>query len=216
MSEGKKATEVKDADRRKLLKGCVASAAVVASLAGYSLLKLPDGTFATVSVSQSTGRSTIPDPNDPTLDANGIQLPSLTSDPAHRQGSIYFRSDLSQMRLDDGASYYTLSKNQVFSKGGVVQSPVAQTIVIWRAPFACTIRSVKGYQDTGTGSVVTAYDGPTDVLQTDIKISASATWQDGGSIAKPTVSAGDSIAIGIVSVSGSPNYLVVQVEMTQP
>jgi hypothetical protein len=120
------------------------------------------------------------------------------------------------MRLDDGTSYYTLPKQQAFSKGGAIVSPVAQTIVIWRAPFACTVTAVKGYQDVGTGSVVTAYDGSTDLLSTDITISSAATWQDGGSLAKTAVSAGDSIAIKVVSVSGSPSYLVIQVELTQP
>jgi hypothetical protein len=120
------------------------------------------------------------------------------------------------MRLDDGTSYYSLPKQQVFSKGGAILSPVAQTIVIWRAPFACTVTAVRGYQDTGTGSVITAYDGATDLLSTDIAISSAATWQDGGSLAQTAVSAGDSIAIKVVSVSGSPNYLVIQVELTQP
>ena len=120
------------------------------------------------------------------------------------------------MRLDDGKSYYNLLKSQVFSKGGTILSPTPQTIVIWRAPFPCTITAVKGYQDIGTGSVVTAYDGSTDILSTNLTISSAATWQDGGSLAKTAVSAGDSIAIRVVSVSGSPNYLVIQVELTQP
>ena len=193
----------------------VAGAVVVASAAGYDLLRLPHRSSATTNTAQmaqaeSSGSS------DPTFDANGVQLPSLTSDPPHREGSIYFRSDLLQARLDDGKSYYTLPKQQVFSKGGAILSPAPQTIVIWRAPFACTVTAVKGYQDKGTGSVITAYDGPTDLLSTDMTISSAATWQDGGSLAKTVVSAGDSIAIKVVSVSGSPNYLVIQVELTQP
>jgi hypothetical protein len=212
----KKATdEVKDAERRKFLTMGVAGAVVVASMAGFTLLRLPDGSYATTRTARTAQTGSL-DQRDPTFDANGIQLPSLESDPPHREGSIYFRSDLLQMRLDDGTSYYTLPKQQVFSKGGAIVSPVARTIVIWRAPFACTVTAVKGYQDVGTGSVVTAYDGSTDLLSTDITISSAATWQDGGSLAKTAVSAGDSIAIKVVSVSGSPSYLVIQVELTQP
>jgi hypothetical protein len=207
--------EVKDAKRRKFLTMGVAGAVVVASVAGYTLLRLPDGSYATTRTAQKA-QTASSDPSDPTFDANGVQLPSLTSDPLHREGSIYFRSDLLQMMLDDGTNYWVIPKQQVFSKGAAISSPTAQTIVIWRAQFPCTVTAVKGYQDTGTGSVVTAYDGTMDLLSTDITISSSATWQDGGSLAKTTVSAGDSIAIKVVSVSGSPNYLVVQVEMTQP
>jgi hypothetical protein len=214
LSNRKKATdEVKDAERRKFLTMGVAGAVVVASAAGYDLLRLPHRSSTitnTAEMAESSGSS------DPTFDANGVQLPSLTSDPPHREGSIYFRSDSLQMRLDDGTSYYNLPKNQVFSKGGVILLPIPQTIAIWRAPFPCTITAVKGYQDTGTGSVITAYDGSTDLLDTDLTISSAATWQDGGSLAKTTVSAGDSIAMKVVSVSGSPNYLVIQVELTQP
>jgi hypothetical protein len=216
LSNRKKETEeVKGVQRRKFLSMGVAGAVVVASAAGSDLLKLPHRSSTTTHKAQmaqvgSSGSS------DPTFDANGIQLPSLTSDPPHRKGSIYFRSDSLQVRLDDGTSYYNLSKSQVFSKGGVVLSPTPQTIVIWRAPFPCTITAVKGFQDIGTGSVITAYDGSADLLHTDLTISSAATWQDGGSLAKTAVSAGDSIAIKVVSVSGSPNYLVIQVELTQP
>src|ERR1022692_4903850 len=120
-----------DGDRRKFLKGCVTGAAVAASVAGHGLLKLPVEARPPVMASLAPA----PDPSDPTFDANGVQLPSLTSDPAHRVGSIYFRSDLAQLRLDDGSSYYTIPKKLVFSKGGVVLSPVAQAIVVWRAPL---------------------------------------------------------------------------------
>jgi hypothetical protein len=209
------ADEVKHTQRRKFLTVGVAGAVAVASAAGYELLKLPHRSSIPTNKAQ-TAQTASPDPSDPTFDANGVQLPSLTSDPPHRPGSIYFRSDSLQMRLDDGKSYYNLLKSQVFSKGGTILSPTPQTIVIWRAPFACTVTAVKGYQDIGTGSVVTAYDGSTDLLSTNLTISSAATWQDGGSLAKTAVSAGDSIAIRVVSVSGSPNYLVIQVELTQP
>ena len=72
----------------------------------------------------------------------------LTSDPPHREGSIYFRSDSLQLRLDDGTSYYNISKDQVFSKGRVILTPVPQTIVIWRAPFPCSITAVTGTSET--------------------------------------------------------------------
>jgi hypothetical protein len=197
-----------DYRRRKFIAIGAVGAVAAASAAGYAALKAPSAPVSSNTSNQN--------PGDPTFDANGVQLPSLTSDPPHREGSIYFRSDLLQMRLDDGKSYFTLPKQQLFSKGGSVLGPVAQTIVIWRAPFSCTVTAVKGYQDAGNGSVVTAYVGSADILNSDISISTAGTWQDGGSLATTAVSAGESIAIKIVSVSGSPNYITVQVEFTQP
>lgn len=200
------ASEAKGSSRRQLLKGIVLGGVAVAttSAIGYTGIKPIDD-----DAQKSKG-------SDPTFDGNGIQLPPLTSDPPHREGSVYFRSDLLQMRLDDGTSYYTLQKQQVFSKGGVILAPIPQTIVVWRAQFDCTVTAIKAYQDTGSGSVVTGYNGSTNLLNGNTTISKSATWQDGGSIAEAVVSAGDSIAIAVVSVSGSPNYLVIQIEMTQP
>lgn len=186
----------------------LAGAAVAGSVAGYYLLKAPGGTGT--SIKQASGSP------DLTFDEYGIQLPLLTTDPPHREGSVYFRSDMLQMRLDDGQSYYTIPKRQTFSKGGVIMQPSPLTVVAWRAPFACTATAVKGYQDVGTGSVITACDGPANLLSTDITISAAGTWQDGGPLAQTAISEGDSISIQIVSVAGSPNYLVVQVEFTQP
>lgn len=186
----------------------LAGAIVAGSAAGYYVLKLPDGTYTSIKI--GSGNSP------PTDDAQGHQLPSLSSDPPHKKGSIYFRSDLLQLMVDDGTSYFTLPERQLFSKGGAILQPSPQTVVVWRAPFACTVMAVRGYQDVGTGSVVTAYDGSKNLLSTDITISAAGEWQDGGNLALTAVSTGDSIAIQVVSVSGTPNYLVVQVDLSQP
>ena len=222
MNDGKKQPdEVANRNRRKFLAAGAAGAAgvvVAATAAGYGWMKplvvspSSEGASSTnTGVSQAVGSG----PSDPTFDSNGIQLPSLTSDPPHRQGSIYFRSDLSQMRLDDGASYYTIPKTHLFRKGAVIQSPVPQKIAIWRAPYPCTVTAIKGYQDSGTGSVITVYDGSTDLLLTDMTISQAGTWQDGGALAKTSLLAGDSIVIRIVTVSGSPNYISVQVDLSE-
>jgi hypothetical protein len=196
---------IRESERRKFLKGAIVGAGAVAIATGFDILRIPKATSQPPS-----------DPSDPTFDSNGVQLPSLTSNPAHRQGSIYFRSDISQLMLDDGTSYWQIEKQQIFSKGGTILSPVEQTIVVWRAQFPCTVTAVKGYQDAGTGSVVTAFDGTNNLLNTDITIGTAATWVDGGSIAYSAVSAGDSIYIAIVSVAGTPNYIGIQVEFTMP
>jgi len=103
-----------------------------------------------------------------------------------------------------------------FQKGATVLTPSAGKSIIWRAPYACTVTAVKAIQDVGTGSVLTAYDGGTDLLNTDITIAVAGTWQDGGTLALTAVAAGDSIAIDIVSLAGTPNYVAIQVEFTRP
>lgn len=122
------------------------------------------------------------------------------------------------IEIDTGAIWilsnhvWILSAGSIFTKGAVIESPVAGTIVVWRAPFDCTVTHVRAFQDIGTGSVVTALDNSADILSTDITIAQAATWQDGGSLAEGAISAGDSLAIKITSVAGSPNYIALQIE----
>lgn len=107
-------------------------------------------------------------------------------------------------------------KATIFTKGAVIQSPSAGKTAIWRAPFACTVTNVRGYQDVGTGSVVTADDGTSDFLVTDLTIGSAATWLDGGAVKNVAVAAGDTIFVNVVSVAGAPNYIAIQIDFTQP
>jgi len=137
------------------------------------------------------------------------------SDPTSAQeGDFYYRVDLQQWRWYHNGAWQAIPAS--FTKGGVLQSPVAGTTVIWVAPFACTVKRVRGYQDAGTGSVMTALHGALDLLVTDITIGTAAAWQDGGAVQNTSFASGDSLAIKVTSVSGSPNYITVQVDFTAP
>ena len=107
---------------------------------------------------------------------------------------------------------------QPFSKDVTVLTPTTTvTVVAWRAPFACTVLKVWGYQDTGTGSVVTALHGAQDLLVTDITLSPAGAWQDGGTVQHAKFAAGDVLYAKIVSVSAtSPGMLAIQVDLTEP
>ena len=106
---------------------------------------------------------------------------------------------------------------QPFSKTVTVLTPTTTvTVVAWRAPFACTVIKVWGYQDTGTGSVVTALHGAQDLLVSDITLNPAAAWQDGGTVQNASFAVGDILYAKIVSVSGTPGMLAIQVDFTEP
>ena len=111
---------------------------------------------------------------------------------------------------------------QPFSKDVTVLTPTTTvTVVAWRAPFACTVVKVWGYQDTGTGSVVTAErirggSVVSDLLVTDLTINANAFWLDGGPVQNVSFIVSDALLMKIASVSGNPNYISIQVDFSQP
>jgi hypothetical protein len=103
-----------------------------------------------------------------------------------------------------------------FSRGGTILNPTSTgTYVIWYAPFNCTVTNVKGYADT-TGSVVTALHNGADLLVTDLTITLAATWQDGGAVQNTPMVTGDSLAIKIASLSGSPTQIAIEIVFTRP
>jgi hypothetical protein len=82
-------------ERRKLLKmGLVGVGAAAGALA-------MGGLDRTVLASGGGGGRL----GDPVFSANGVQLPSLTSDPSHLAGNTYYRSDLGLFTADDGTHY---------------------------------------------------------------------------------------------------------------
>ena len=103
-----------------------------------------------------------------------------------------------------------------FTKGGVAENPAAGQVVLWVAPEPCTAINVRAYQNVGTGSVLTAYHNSADLLVTDITIAQAATWQAGGTLQNQSFAAGDTLSMNLVSISGSPAYVTVQVDFTDP
>ena len=105
----------------------------------------------------------------------------------------------------------------VFSAGQTVLAPAAENIIVWRAPFSCTVTNVRGYQDTGTGSTFNARrNGSLNLLASAATIGTAATWIDGGAVQNQSFSGGDKLEIMIVSVAGAPNMIAIQVDFTQP
>lgn len=116
------------------------------------------------------------------------------------------------------------SSSGAFTKGVVILAPIAVSVIIWQAPAPCKITAFKGYQDVGSGSVVTVYvSSPPlasfpavmayEASKNQLRITAPAVWQSRASFVVSMLKAGDSLGVQVVSVSGSPGYLSVQVEL---
>lgn len=100
------------------------------------------------------------------------------------------------------------------SKSLVITAPTgAVTYTVWRAPKACTVVAVRGYRVGGTGATINAVKNSSDLLATDLSLSTADTWLSGPSVQNASVAAGDSLAIAIRSLSGSPTAVTIQVDL---
>ena len=104
--------------------------------------------------------------------------------------------------------------SDIFSRGGTILNPAAATnIVVWRAPFACTVQAVKGLRVGGTGATINArLNGASNHLATAVSLTAVDTWTDGGAVQNATYAAGDRMEIMVVTVAGAPTQVAIQVD----
>lgn len=110
-------------------------------------------------------------------------------------------------------------ESQEFTVGAVVKSPVdGDLVIVWRAPFACTVTAVRGYSDAGTTSVVNAFKGtlasPTNFCSTNITIDPADAWEN-GTVTTSTVAAGDAVGVRVVT-AGTATELSIQIDFTRP
>lgn len=107
-----------------------------------------------------------------------------------------------------------------FSRGGTVvksDGVAAINVIVWRAPFACTVTAVKGYRVSGSGATINARkNGSSNHLASDLSLTSADTWMDGGSVQNTAYAAGDKLEIMVVSVTGTPTQVAVQVDFTRP
>lgn len=103
-----------------------------------------------------------------------------------------------------------------FARGGTVLTPTeAINVIVWRAPFACTVTKVWGYRGGGTGATVNARRNNTDNhLATALSITSTDEWIDGGDVQNTAYIAGDELEIMIVTVAGDPGQVAVQIDFT--
>jgi hypothetical protein len=105
-----------------------------------------------------------------------------------------------------------------FSRGGTVLDPTgARIVMVWRAPFACTVTAVKGHRKGGTGATVNARrNQASDHLATDLSLVTVDAWADGGAVQNTAYAAGDDLEIEIASIAGAVTEIAIQVDFTRP
>ena len=107
------------------------------------------------------------------------------------------------------------SKTAVFSDVAAV-APL--TVVVWTAPFACTVTAIKGYRVGGTGATINAYRGTTATAlrSANLSLASADTWIDGGAVQNTAFAINDSLLLRVVTVVGAPTQISVQVNFTRP
>ena len=99
------------------------------------------------------------------------------------------------------------------SRGGTVLNPTPNNILVWRAPFPCTVKKVWGYRKAGDGGSINARRNGTDKhLSIDLSLGDADTWTDGGAVQNTAYAIGDKLEIMIVTQTGEPTLMAVQVD----
>lgn len=122
-----------------------------------------------------------------------------------------------QVLMATGATTFAF-QSLVFSKGGTVINPTsAINVIVWRAPFACTVTNVRGYRVGGSGATVNARkNGSLNHLSSALSLTSADIWMDGGSVQNQTYAAGDKLEIMIATLTGDPTQIAIQVDYTRP
>ena len=104
-----------------------------------------------------------------------------------------------------------------FSHGGTILNPDSPiNIVVWRAPFTCTLTAVKGFAVGASGTTVNARkNGSLTHLASDLTLSSTGSWLDGGAVQNTSYVAGDELEIMLTGIGGVPTQIAVQVDFAR-
>jgi hypothetical protein len=118
-------------------------------------------------------------------------------------------------RTDDEWVDLGSASSALIQRGAAFVSPSgALAVVSWRAPYSCVVTNVRGYRIGGSGATVNARRvGYPAHLSTDLSLTSADAWLDGGAVQSATYAVGDALQIDLVSVSGSPDQVVIQVDL---
>ena len=109
---------------------------------------------------------------------------------------------------------------RAISRGGTLYNSagvVAVNLIVWRAPYACTVTNVRGYRVGGTGATVNArLNGASNHLSSALSLTSADTWADGGAVQNAAYATGDKLEIMVVSVTGTVTQVAIQVDFTRP
>lgn len=105
-------------------------------------------------------------------------------------------------------------KKETFSVGGTFFSPTSSTdIMVWRAPFSCTVTNVRSHFKGGTSIQYNARKNQaSDHLSADATNSTANAWADGGAVQNTSYGVGDDLELSFGTVTGSVTEASIQVD----
>lgn len=162
-------------------------------------------------------------PNSLSIDGTGavtVTRGTTAQRPTGVNGMLRYNSTTNQLEAFVNSAWVAASLgSMIFSRGGTLilsASASAINVIIWRAPFACTVTNVRGYRVGGTGATVNARrNGSSNHLASAVSLTSADTWTDGGAVQNTAYVAGDKLEIMIVSLTGNPTQCAVQVDFTR-
>jgi len=106
---------------------------------------------------------------------------------------------------------------KAFSVGGVILDPSgARNVMVWRAPFACTVTNVRGHRKGGTGATINARKNQaSDHLAAALSLTSADSWMDGGAVQNTSYAAGDDLEIMLASIAGAVTEIAIQVDFVR-
>ncbi len=110
---------------------------------------------------------------------------------------------------------------ETISRGGVLVNTNGITagvnIIVWRAPYACTVTNVRGYRVGGSSAWINARkNGTLNHLSANLSLTSVNTWMDGGAVQNTAYVVGDKMEIMITAPVGSPTEVAVQIDLSVP
>jgi hypothetical protein len=97
--------------------------------------------------------------------------------------------------------------------GGNIPNPAgATTRNVSRATVAGNVKKIYALVEGGVNAVVNASRAGSNLRSADLTVTAGAGWVDFGTLQNTLTSIGDAFKIEIVSISGSPTEVAIQIE----
>lgn len=131
------------------------------------------------------------------------------------EGTIWYHdgSAWQQISASGGAGLIVSRGGTLFASGGLT---TGGNIIVWRAPYSCTVTNVRGFRSGGSGATVNARrNGSATFLASNLSLTSADDWLDGGAVQNTALVAGDEVEMQVVTVTGSPTQVAVQIDMVR-
>lgn len=121
------------------------------------------------------------------------------------------------LKTGNGTGEVTVTTD-IISKSAVIDNPdgisAARNYMLWKVPFACTVKNITGYRLGGTGATINARkNGSDNHLESALSLADAETFYNNTTIQNATYAAGDTLQAMIVSVDGNPTQILIQIDV---